>query len=40
MTGGSFDGPEWGTQPYTNMFASDTGSIDPKYPVNTLGAIS
>ena len=35
VTGGSFDGPEWGTQPYTNMFASDTGSIDPKYPVNT-----
>ena len=37
VTGGSFDGPEWGTQPYTNMFASDTGSIDPKYPVSTLG---
>lgn len=35
VTGGSFDGPEWGTQPYTNMFASDTGSVDPKYPVNT-----
>jgi ABC-type branched-subunit amino acid transport system substrate-binding protein len=35
VTGASSDGPEWGTQPYTNMFASDTGSIDPKYPVNT-----
>jgi branched-chain amino acid transport system substrate-binding protein len=35
VTGGSFDGPEWGEQPYTNMFASDTGSVDPKYPVNT-----
>jgi branched-chain amino acid transport system substrate-binding protein len=35
VTGASTDGPEWGTQPYTNMFASDTGSIDPKYPVNT-----
>lgn len=35
VTGGSFDGPEWGTQPYTNMFASDTGSVNPKYPVNT-----
>ncbi len=39
VTGGSFDGPEWGTQPYTNMFAADTGSVDPKYPVNTaIGA--
>jgi branched-chain amino acid transport system substrate-binding protein len=35
VTGGTFDGPEWGTQPYTNMFASDTGSVDPKYPVTT-----
>lgn len=34
VTGGSFDGPEWGTQPYTNMFAADTGSVDPTYPVN------
>ena len=33
--GGFFDGPEWGTQPFTNMFASDVGSLDPKYPVNT-----
>jgi ABC-type branched-subunit amino acid transport system substrate-binding protein len=36
VTGASSDGPEWGTKPYTNMFASDSGSIDPKYPVNTL----
>jgi branched-chain amino acid transport system substrate-binding protein len=36
VTGGTFDGPEWGTPPYTNMFASDTGSVDPKYPVTTL----
>lgn len=37
VTGTSSDGPEWGTPPYTNMFAADTGSIDTKYPVNTLG---
>jgi branched-chain amino acid transport system substrate-binding protein len=37
VTGGTFDGPEWGTKPYnTNMFASDTGSVDPTYPVTTL----
>ena len=36
VTGSYDDGPEWGTQPYTNMFASDEGSVDPKYPVNTL----
>jgi branched-chain amino acid transport system substrate-binding protein len=35
VTGSYDDGPEWGTQPYTNMFASDLGSVDPKYPVNT-----
>ncbi len=35
VTGGFFDGPEWGQQPYTNMFASDVGSVDDKYPVNT-----
>ncbi|MHB1583988.1 MAG: ABC transporter substrate-binding protein [Acidimicrobiales bacterium] len=35
VTGGFFDGPEWGTKPYTNMFASDAGSVDPKYPANT-----
>lgn len=35
VTGSYDDGPEWGEQPYTNMFASDNGSINPKYPVNT-----
>ena len=34
VTGGDFDGPEWGEQPYTNMFSSDDGSLNPKYPVN------
>ncbi len=39
VTGGFFDGPEWGTPPFTNMFASDVGSVNPKYPVNTaIGA--
>jgi branched-chain amino acid transport system substrate-binding protein len=36
VTGGFFDGPEWGQQPNTNMFASDAGSVNPAYPVNTL----
>jgi branched-chain amino acid transport system substrate-binding protein len=36
VTGGYFDGPEWGMQPNTNMFASDVGSLNPAYPVNTL----
>jgi branched-chain amino acid transport system substrate-binding protein len=36
VTGSYDDGPEWGTQPFTNMFASDHGSVDPKYPVDTL----
>ncbi len=36
VTGSYSDGPEWGEQPYTNMFSSDHGSVDPKYPVNTL----
>ena len=36
VTGGSFDGPEWGQQPNTNMFASDTGSVNPSYPATTL----
>jgi branched-chain amino acid transport system substrate-binding protein len=36
VTGGSFDGPEWGTPPYSNMFAADSGSVDPKFPVNTV----
>jgi len=35
VVGSSQDGPEWGEHPYTNMFAADTGSINPKYPVNT-----
>jgi branched-chain amino acid transport system substrate-binding protein len=35
VTGGFFDGPEWGTKPFTNMFAADVGSLNPKYPVNT-----
>ena len=26
---------KWGTKPYTNMFAADEGSVNPKYPVNT-----
>jgi branched-chain amino acid transport system substrate-binding protein len=34
VTGGSFDGPEWGQQPNTNMFASDVGSLDTHYPIN------
>jgi branched-chain amino acid transport system substrate-binding protein len=36
VTGSYTDGPEWGEKPYTNMFASDLGSLDPTYPVNTL----
>jgi branched-chain amino acid transport system substrate-binding protein len=36
VTGGYFDGPEWGEKPYTNMFSSDAGSLDPKYPVSGL----
>jgi branched-chain amino acid transport system substrate-binding protein len=36
VTGTYSDGPEWGEQPYTNMFASDLGSENPKDPVNTL----
>ncbi|HEY1827460.1 MAG TPA: ABC transporter substrate-binding protein [Acidimicrobiales bacterium] len=39
VTGSYSDGPEWGTQPYTNMFAADDGSVDPKYPVNTEAGI-
>ena len=35
VTGSYQDGPEWGERPYTNMFASDVGSVDPEYPVNT-----
>jgi branched-chain amino acid transport system substrate-binding protein len=36
VTGAYTDGPEWGEQPNTNMFASDRGSENPKSPVNTL----
>ncbi|HSZ35719.1 MAG TPA: ABC transporter substrate-binding protein [Acidimicrobiales bacterium] len=36
VTGSYSDGPEWGEQPYTNMFAADLGSENPKDPVNTL----
>ncbi len=36
VTGGGFDGPEWGEQPNTNMFASDVGSWDPKFPAYSL----
>ena len=35
VVGNSDDGTEWGTQPYTNMFASNTGSVDPSYPPST-----
>jgi branched-chain amino acid transport system substrate-binding protein len=34
VTGGAFDGPEWGIQPNTNMFAY-TGGVDAHYPANT-----
>jgi len=36
VTGSYSDGPEWGEHPYTNMFASDLGSLNPHLPVNTL----
>lgn len=36
VTGDDSDGPEWGEKPYTNMFASVYGSLNPNYPVNTL----
>ena len=36
VTGSYTDGQEWGERPYTNMFASDLGSLDPTLPVNTL----
>lgn len=35
VTGASVDGPEWGEKPYTNMFASDVGSVNPSYPAGT-----
>jgi branched-chain amino acid transport system substrate-binding protein len=36
VTGNSSDGPEWGEQPYTNMFDAFRGSEDPTEPVNSL----
>ena len=36
VIGNSDDGTEWGTQPYTNMFASNTGSVDPNYAPSAL----
>ena len=37
VTGDNSDGPEWGEQPYTNMFGTGpTGSTDPKYPISRL----
>jgi len=35
VTGGAFDGPEWGLPPNTNMFTY-TGGVDPHYPASTL----
>src|SRR3984957_15458274 len=35
VTGGAYDGPEWGQQPNTNMF-SISGPLDPKNPATTL----
>jgi branched-chain amino acid transport system substrate-binding protein len=35
VTGGSFDGAEWGTQPNTNMFPSDAGNTNPQIPWST-----
>ena len=37
VTGDNSDGPEWGTQPNTNMFGTgSTGSTDPSYPISTM----
>ena len=37
VTGDNSDGPEWGTQPNTNMFGTgSTGSTDPAYPISTM----
>lgn len=38
VTGGAYDGPEWGIQPNTNMF-STTGPLDPKDPQYTQPAM-
>ena len=40
VTGGAFDGSEWGTQPYTNMFPSDTTNTDPSWPVSTTAGVT
>src|ERR1019366_7654877 len=34
VTGGSFDGPEWGQQPNTNMFQSDGTATSAAFPIN------
>ena len=36
VTGNSSDGPEWGEQPYTNMFDAFRGSENPAEPVNSI----
>ena len=36
VTGNSSDGPEWGEQPYTNMFDAFRGSENPRVPVNSV----
>lgn len=36
VTGNSSDGPEWGEQPYTNMFDVFRGSENPATPVNSI----
>ncbi len=36
VTGNSSDGPEWGEQPYTNMFDAFRGSENPTEPVNSI----
>jgi branched-chain amino acid transport system substrate-binding protein len=36
VTGNSADGPEWGEQPYTNMFDAFRGSENPTEPVNSI----
>ena len=38
VTGTYDDGPEWGTQPYTNMFASGTGQRGPEVPGKHIGS--
>jgi branched-chain amino acid transport system substrate-binding protein len=39
VTGGAFDGSEWGTQPNTNMFPSDTTNTNPAIPVSTTAGV-